>query len=104
MAKELQNRNSSTSIWWKLLRSAMTGPTVGILLLSTGTAARPQEEKAPEPPTYSVLYTFTGGTDGAFPNEPSPGPGLVRDAEGNLYGTTTSGGDFSGEACGGPGF
>jgi uncharacterized repeat protein (TIGR03803 family) len=33
----------------------------------------------------TVLYTFTGGTDGGV-----PGGGLVRDCEGNLYGTTTT--------------
>jgi uncharacterized repeat protein (TIGR03803 family) len=35
----------------------------------------------------TVLYSFTGGEDGA-----TPYAGLVRDAAGNLYGTTTSGG------------
>lgn len=35
----------------------------------------------------TVLYSFTGGADGASPNGP-----LVRDASGNLYGTTNSGG------------
>lgn len=39
----------------------------------------------------TVVYQFTGGTDGATPND------LIRDEEGNLYGTTTSGGDLS--AC-----
>jgi uncharacterized repeat protein (TIGR03803 family) len=38
--------------------------------------------------TYTVLYTFTGVPDGAEPEA-----GLVRDAEGNLYGTTLAGGD-----------
>ena len=33
--------------------------------------------------TYQVLYTFTGGADGAFPFT-----GLIRDSAGNLYGTT----------------
>jgi uncharacterized repeat protein (TIGR03803 family) len=100
MTKERQYRNSSTSIWWKLLRSAMTGPTVGMLLLSTGTEARSQKEKAPEPPTYSVLYTFTGGADGANPNYAGPGAGLIRDEEGNLYGTAGLGGDYSSVYCG----
>ena len=36
--------------------------------------------------TYTVLYTFTGGADGAFPG------GLVQDSAGNLYGTTRGGG------------
>jgi len=36
----------------------------------------------------TVLYNFTGGTDGGSPN------GLVRDGFGNLYGTTSSGGAY----------
>jgi uncharacterized repeat protein (TIGR03803 family) len=35
----------------------------------------------------SVLYSFTGGTDGG-----NPKAGVVRDPEGNLYGTTLLGG------------
>lgn len=34
----------------------------------------------------TVLYSFTGGTDGSWPN------GLIRDLAGNLYGTTNYGG------------
>jgi uncharacterized repeat protein (TIGR03803 family) len=37
--------------------------------------------------TETVLHSFTGGADGA-----SPHAGLIRDAQGNLYGTTLSGG------------
>jgi uncharacterized repeat protein (TIGR03803 family) len=36
----------------------------------------------------TVLYSFTGGVDGAFPN------GLIHDSAGNLYGTTQFGGAF----------
>ena len=39
---------------------------------------------------HSILYAFTGGTDGG-----NPGPALVRDAAGNFYGTTYRGGDLS---------
>jgi hypothetical protein len=42
-----------------------------------------------DPWTETVLYTFTCGTDGA-----SPAAGLVRDQAGNLYGTTTTKGEF----------
>lgn len=48
--------------------------------------------------TYSVLYTFSGGTDGSFPTGT-----LIRDGNGNLYGVTSSGGDMkcgSGFGCG----
>ncbi len=37
----------------------------------------------------TVLYNFQGGNDGAFPTG-----GLIRDADGNLYGVTNEGGDF----------
>jgi uncharacterized repeat protein (TIGR03803 family) len=39
--------------------------------------------------TLTVLYSFTGGSDGTEPN------GLVRDSAGNLYGTTPWGGDLN---------
>lgn len=39
----------------------------------------------------TVLYRFTGGADGA-----ETFAGVIRDAEGNLYGTTYFGGDLSG--------
>jgi uncharacterized repeat protein (TIGR03803 family) len=38
----------------------------------------------------TVLYTFTGGADGAQPQA-----GVVLDTQGNLYGTTYTGGDAS---------
>lgn len=40
----------------------------------------------------TVLYRFTGGPDGGFPAFSAT---LVRDASGNLYGTTGEGGDLS---------
>jgi uncharacterized repeat protein (TIGR03803 family) len=47
----------------------------------------------------TVLYSFTGGTDAAGPTA-----ALVRDKEGNLYGTTNLGGtgscNFGGPGCG----
>lgn len=46
----------------------------------------------------TVLYNFTSGTDGGL-----PAGALVRDAAGNLYGTTSAGGDLrcnGGGGCG----
>src|SRR5690242_15852600 len=37
--------------------------------------------------TETVLYSFKGGADGQYPYA-----GVIRDAEGNLYGTTVSAG------------
>ena len=42
------------------------------------------------PWTETVLYTFTGGVDGAHPYA-----GLIFDSAGNLYGTTNGGGAFN---------
>src|SRR3954470_10465845 len=42
-----------------------------------------------------VLYSFAGGSDGAFPEA-----GLVMDAQGNLYGTTENGGSAEWGGCG----
>jgi len=42
----------------------------------------------------SVLYSFTGGTDGAIPRS-----GLIRDGKGNLFGTTSSGPISSTSQC-----
>ena len=42
-----------------------------------------------------VIYNFTGGADGGFPEA-----GLVFDGVGNLYGTTAGGGGISGISCG----
>ncbi|MGB8768408.1 MAG: choice-of-anchor tandem repeat GloVer-containing protein, partial [Candidatus Korobacteraceae bacterium] len=46
--------------------------------------------------TYTSLHDFTGGTDGGYPVG-----NLVFDANGNLYGTASRGGDMSN--CGGHG-
>ena len=40
--------------------------------------------------TETILYNFTGGADGNAPNA-----NLIRDAHGNLYGTTSYGADFT---------
>jgi len=41
--------------------------------------------------TFSVLFSFTGATDGG-----NPWAGLIQDGAGNLYGTTTFGGALGG--------
>ncbi len=41
-------------------------------------------------PTFTLLYKFAGGSDGANPSTVT----MVRDGQGNLYGTTHFGGDL----------
>jgi uncharacterized repeat protein (TIGR03803 family) len=60
------------------------GALVLILVLAILTAQSAQAQ------AFSVLYSFTGSPDGAYPYA-----GLVRDAKGNLYGTTYFGGASS---------
>ena len=56
---------------------------------------------AQEKPAFwhmTTLYAFTGNADGAVPYG-----GVVLDPAGNVYGTTTNGGNFGGGYCGTPG-
>ncbi len=66
------------------LRGARAALTLAVVLV-LGTVANPAQSSQAQ--TFTVLYNFTGGTDGGYPYA-----GLVRDAAGNLYGTTGSGG------------
>jgi uncharacterized repeat protein (TIGR03803 family) len=52
-----------------------------------GIAAAPEAQGQ----SFKVIYTFTGGADGAMPQA-----GMTVDAAGNLYGTTTYGGTPAG--------
>jgi uncharacterized repeat protein (TIGR03803 family) len=64
------------------VEAASVGLVVALVLAPSVAAA--QSEQAPK---FAVLYAFTGRADGA-----TPYAGLVRDAAGNLYGTTFKGG------------
>src|ERR1700693_92219 len=72
--------------------SALTVVALLGLAVSAGPLAQAQ--------TFTVLYSFAGyPTDGAGPDA-----GLLMDASGNLYGTTTFGGNVNGAHCVGSGY
>jgi len=66
--------------------SALPQPNVA----AQGAQNRAAAPTAGAPTHYAVLYRFQGGADGR-----EPAAGLVRDAAGNLYGTTERGGSTS---------
>ncbi len=91
MTKGLQHRRSSTSVS-RFFTQAATAALAGTLLLSASITALAQD---PQPPTFSVLYSFTGGADGSIPGNSGGSMSLALDGEGNLYGTTFQGGEMS---------
>jgi uncharacterized repeat protein (TIGR03803 family) len=71
-----------------VLSAGASAPLVLAAVLVGVVAATPSAE-AQVGPTFNLLYSFKGGTDGEFPRA-----GLVRDAAGNVYGTIYYGGDI----------
>jgi uncharacterized repeat protein (TIGR03803 family) len=80
MTSNVQRRGWMPSMRWRAARVAWTFSVVlGVQLVVTQFA---------HSQTFSVLYSFTGAADGATPWAP-----LIQDGAGNLYGTTSVGGD-----------
>src|SRR5262249_18828423 len=61
------------------------GTTAG----NTQTGGQPTVFKVDPSGAETILFTFNGDSDGQFPMA-----GLIRDAEGNLYSTTNTGGAY----------
>jgi hypothetical protein len=76
-------RFGSTKLAAAVIRGALTMVVLSALLLIAARAAQAQRE--------TVLYNFTGGSDGFHPQS-----SLIADGAGNLYGTTALGGDMPG--------
>jgi len=80
----LRKLEPTTWVWmsgWMMLFA-----TLMLSILSVPASARNQPARKP---SYTVLHKFTGGEDGG-----NSFAGLLRDAQGNLYGTTCGGGAF----------
>jgi uncharacterized repeat protein (TIGR03803 family) len=73
---------------WPVRLGVATGALALLFVLGRVLVMTPSAE-AHADTTFKVLYSFEGGTDGGGPEA-----GLVRDAAGNLYGTTAGGGAF----------
>jgi uncharacterized repeat protein (TIGR03803 family) len=71
---------------WRIRLGAANCALAFVVVLGQVVVATPSAE-AQGDTTFALFYSFEGGTDGATPRA-----GLVRDAAGNLYGTTISGG------------
>lgn len=77
-----------TRVWFGTLRGISTAPPARAAPLGFGVVF-----KLNTTGTETVLHSFTGGADGQYPYSQ-----LVRDTQGNLYGTAAGGG---GNGCGG---
>ena len=78
------NHTKELSGWISQAKFGVASALAGLLLplmTSLGTAPSAQAQ------IYTVLHSFGGANDGQFPYA-----GLVRDGQGNLYGTTSEGG------------
>ena len=82
MTKLAQHRNWS----WPIRVGVATGVLALVVFLGRVVVTTPSAE-AHADATFTVLYSFKGGSDGANPHA-----GLIRDQAGNLYGTTVDGG------------
>ena len=75
-----------------LAASCIVAATALLLALASGA----EKPAAAKPASEKIIYSFTGGSDGANPQSD-----LILDGAGNLYGTTSQGGvGCNGQGCG----
>ena len=82
----MTSRTEHQGSTYQVRRRSGSGALTAIALLGAILASRTAHAQ-----TYTVLYTFTGGADGGYPQY----GGLVTDKEGNFYGTAVVGGDLN---------
>ena len=79
-----------------LLALDKAGNLYGTTVIGGGIGHQGTVFKVDSAGTETVLYSFTGGTDGS-----APYAGVIRDAAGNLYGTTYAAAHLTRERCSG---
>ena len=87
------NKETQRGSWFLRIHRKAAGAalSLAIALASAVVASRSAQAQ-----TFTLLYSFTGGADGR-----TPGGGVILDAAGNLYGTTTQGGNLAcSQGCG----
>jgi len=73
----------------RLLRRAVIVTLHGVVVFALLSALAVFSAQTARAQTLNTLYAFTGGVDGG-----KPYAGVIRDAKGNLYGTTSTGGAY----------
>jgi uncharacterized repeat protein (TIGR03803 family) len=87
----VNNGTQQGSWFFRIHRKAGAALGLWIVLAPAVVASRSAQAQ-----TFTLLYTFTGGMDGS-----TPVGGVILDAAGNLYGTTSEGGNFAcSQGCG----
>jgi uncharacterized repeat protein (TIGR03803 family) len=82
----MTSRTERQDSTYEVRRRSASGALTAIALLGTIVAGRTAQAQ-----TYTVLYTFTGGADGGYPQY----GGLVTDKTGSFYGTAVASGDLN---------
>lgn len=87
------NKGTQQGSWFFRIHRKAAGAALGLgIVLAPAVVA----SRSVQAQTFSLLYTFTGGMDGS-----TPVGGVILDAAGNLYGTTSEGGNFAcSQGCG----
>jgi uncharacterized repeat protein (TIGR03803 family) len=96
----VQAQTYTEEVLFNFVSSDGTGPLAGLVRNAKGNLYGTTSTNGPQPSgtvfkidpsgNYTVLHAFTGGKDGGMPEA-----NLYLDTQGNLFGTTTTGGTYS---------
>jgi len=81
------NNGTQQRGWFLRIHRRAAGAALGLAIVIAPSVVA---SRSVEAQTFTLLYSFTGGTDGR-----TPLGGVILDAAGNLYGTTSQGGNLA---------